>query len=484
MRCHPISSSGRSPAGGRTTAGCRRAVSRPHTPSASTSPARSSCRHQGRSDVRPRPLRRGPERHVEGAISGANGIEHPVELWRRRIGLVLAPLVFVALWSAPLALPLPAHRLAAILARGRRLWMTEAIPMAMTAFLGVARGRRVRGGAGRRAFAPFADPLIFLFIGTFMLAQSILFHGLDRRFASRSWRCPAGRRSPSARARGLCGRRLFVSMWISNTATTAMMLPIGLSLLCSAALSATAPACRRRTARRCYSPTAFAASIGGLGTPVGTPPNLIGIGFIRREARVAPVLLVDGARRADRRRAVRVGRRGDPLRGDAGAIRRCPAPWRGCSRQNGTRSGPGRAGQRTRSSRSGRPSSSGCCRACWRSCWANRPPDLSAADRHAARDASWRCSAPALLFILPVDLARHEFTLPWGEAVKIDWWIVFLYGGGIALGTLAFQTGLAEAIGRGLTSLLGVRARSVFCVSQPRSRRCSRRPPATPRRPT
>ena len=63
----------------------------------------------------------------------------------------------------------------------------------------------------------------------------------------------------------------------------------------------------------------------------------------------------------------------------------------------------------------------------------------------------------SLLFLLPVDLRRMEFTLPWDEAVQIDWWIVILYGGGIALGTLAFQTGLAEAMGRGLTNLLGVR---------------------------
>ena len=62
----------------------------------------------------------------------------------------------------------------------------------------------------------------------------------------------------------------------------------------------------------------------------------------------------------------------------------------------------------------------------------------------------------SLLFILPTDAKRLEFTLPWREAVKIDWWIVFLYGGGIALGTRAFQTGLAEAMGRGLTGLLGV----------------------------
>jgi len=61
------------------------------------------------------------------------------------------------------------------------------------------------------------------------------------------------------------------------------------------------------------------------------------------------------------------------------------------------------------------------------------------------------------LFLLPIDLRRHQFTLTWEEAVKIDWWIVFLYGGGIALGTLAFETGLAESLGRSLTDALGVR---------------------------
>jgi sodium-dependent dicarboxylate transporter 2/3/5 len=69
----------------------------------------------------------------------------------------------------------------------------------------------------------------------------------------------------------------------------------------------------------------------------------------------------------------------------------------------------------------------------------------------ACRSPSSRSSARGLLFVLPTDARRLEFTLPWREAVKIDWWIVFLYGGGIALGTRAFQTGLAEAMGRGLT---------------------------------
>jgi sodium-dependent dicarboxylate transporter 2/3/5 len=59
-----------------------------------------------------------------------------------------------------------------------------------------------------------------------------------------------------------------------------------------------------------------------------------------------------------------------------------------------------------------------------------------------------------LLFVLPVSWRARRFTLAWDEAVAIDWGIVFLYGGGLALGELAFSTGLAEAIGRGLTSWL------------------------------
>lgn len=59
-----------------------------------------------------------------------------------------------------------------------------------------------------------------------------------------------------------------------------------------------------------------------------------------------------------------------------------------------------------------------------------------------------------LLFVLPVSWKARRFTLTWDEAVRIDWGIILLYGGGLALGDLAFQTGLARAVGEGMTSLL------------------------------
>ena len=142
---------------------------------------------------------------------------------RERLGFVLAPLVFGVLWLAPLALPVPAHRLGAILGAVVVLWVTEAIPMAITAFLGVALAVACGVAPAVEAFAPFADPLIFVFVGTFLLAQAIFHHGLDRRFAFAMLSLPgvAGRPERVFVVFALVGAA--ISMWISNTATVAMM---------------------------------------------------------------------------------------------------------------------------------------------------------------------------------------------------------------------------------------------------------------------
>jgi sodium-dependent dicarboxylate transporter 2/3/5 len=375
-----------------------------------------------------------------------------VDLWRGRIGLVLAPLVFVALWSAPLALPEPAHRFAAVLAAVVVLWISEAIPMAVTAFLGVALAVVLGVAPAAQAFAPFADPLIFVFIGTFMLAQAIFFHGLDRRFALAILGLPGVGDRPARVLVAYAGVTCTISMWISNTATVAMMFPIGVSLLAALESRGRMP----RFAAALLLSTSFAASIGGLATPVGTPPNLIGIGFIRREVGfdlpffswmalgfpIVVVLIGYAAVVLARAGRAEVGATGR-VAGLIAAQRRDLGPWtRG---QVNTLVAflvtvalwilPGAVA-------------------------------LTAGTQDPAYQ--WLAETfpegvvavlgASLLFVLPTDLRRHRFTLPWEEAVKIDWWIVFLYGGGIALGTLAFKTGLAEATGRGLTGLLGIQS--------------------------
>jgi sodium-dependent dicarboxylate transporter 2/3/5 len=163
------------------------------------------------------------------------------------------------------------------------LWISEAIPMAITAFLGVAVTVPLGIVTSAEAFAPFADPLIFLFIGTFLLAQAIFFHDLDRRFAFAVLALPGVGARPSRVLVAYAGIACAISMWISNTATVAMMLPIGLSLL--AVLDTHRQGSHRFGAALLLS-ASFGASIGGIATPVGTPPNLIGIGFLRRETGV------------------------------------------------------------------------------------------------------------------------------------------------------------------------------------------------------
>src|SRR3954466_7163754 len=118
------------------------------------------------------------------AIETLSPAEERFERARKLTGCVVAPIVFVALLIIPMpALKLEAHRLAAIMATVVVLWITEALPMPVTTMLGAAGCVVLRVAPAREGFAPFADPLMFLFIGSFILARAIFLHGLDRRLA-------------------------------------------------------------------------------------------------------------------------------------------------------------------------------------------------------------------------------------------------------------------------------------------------------------
>jgi sodium-dependent dicarboxylate transporter 2/3/5 len=394
----------------------------------------------------------------EVVLAGADpgSAEDRFDVARRLCGLVLAPAAFAALWLLPLGLPVPAQRLAAVLGAVIVLWVSEAIPMAMTAFLGVAAAVALGVAPAKDAFASFADPLVFLFIGTFMLAQAIFYHRLDRRFAYAILTLPGVGERPARVLVAYAGVTCLISMWISNTATVAMMFPIGVSLLSALEARAGEGAIPRTFGTVLLLSTAFAASIGGLATPVGTPPNLIGISFIRHElaaelpffswmALGVPVVGVLTA--FSLHDLVRAGiPRGARLEGIRELLLRERASQ-----------GPLSRGERNTLLAFGATVA----------LWVLPGVVALVAGQDAPLYRTLTAHLPegvvalfgaGLLFVLPTDARRLRFTLPWSEAVKIDWWIVFLYGGGIALGTLAFQTGLAEALGRGLTNLLGVKS--------------------------
>lgn len=376
------------------------------------------------------------------------------DVWRARLGMLLAPVALAAIWLAPLNLPAPAHRLAGILAAVGILWVTEAIPLVITAFLGVALAVLVGVTPATQAFSPFADPLVFLFIGSFILARAIFVHGLDRRVALAILSLPVASSSPWALLVAYSGTATLVSMWISNTATVAMMYPIGLSMLAvlERHTDGEPPELGRFGAALLLS-CAFGASIGGLATPVGTPPNLIGIGFLRRTVGVEipfftwmqlglPVALILWLYMVWRFRGLGRGLETAlaNLRVQLQAERKALGAWT--------------PGQRN----------TVIAFAITVALWVT--PGLVAlilGTNHSlyawlgARlpEGVAALVGATLLFVLPVDWRANRVTLTWRQAAQIDWWIVFLYGGGLALGTMAFQTGLAEAAGRALTHALG-----------------------------
>ncbi|HEY9505914.1 MAG TPA: DASS family sodium-coupled anion symporter [Gemmatimonadales bacterium] len=371
---------------------------------------------------------------------------------RRALGSFLAPAAFLAL----LALPLPglapeAHRLAAVMAAVIVLWVTEALPLPVTALLGASAAVVLEVAPAKEVFAPFADPLMFLFIGAFILARGIFLHGLDRRVAYAVLSVPWVGGRPARILTAFGAATALISAWISNTATTAMMFGIGLSILSALRSRPEAGAIDPRYASALMLMTSFAASVGGLATPVGTPPNLIGLGFIRSQLGVeitffqwmligVPVMAVLFGFLALYLNLV----------GPSG-VRELPTGV-AVIRNEREQLGPWTAGQRS-------VALAFCVTvALWvlpgvaALIWGEASAIYLGLSRRVPEGVAALVGA-SLLFVLP---GEKGAAITWREATEIDWGVVLLYGGGFALGVLSFQTGLAEALGRGLTSLLPV----------------------------
>jgi len=149
------------------------------------------------------------------------------------------------------------------------LWLTEAMPLAATALLVPVLASLTGVLDVRPALSNFAHPLIFLFFGGFALASAMAYQGLDRWIANRIVR--VGKGSFLAVSGLLFAVTAALSMWMSNTATTAMMIPLVLGII--AQLRGTDGSAPSRNSVFLLLGVAYAASIGGIGTIVGSPPN-------------------------------------------------------------------------------------------------------------------------------------------------------------------------------------------------------------------
>jgi solute carrier family 13 (sodium-dependent dicarboxylate transporter), member 2/3/5 len=153
----------------------------------------------------------------------------PVRLWLGRIlGPLLALAVYFLLPADPL-LTTAARTTAAVVVLVAVWWMTEAIPLSATALVPLVAFPLLGVLGMEQAAAPYAAPTVFLFMGGFMLALAMQKWNLHKRIALLAMRLIGTR--PRQLVLGVMVATAFLSMWVSNTATTLMMLPIGLSVL-------------------------------------------------------------------------------------------------------------------------------------------------------------------------------------------------------------------------------------------------------------
>ncbi len=373
----------------------------------------------------------------------------PARSTSQRTGLWLGPL----LMGVMLALPLPglgpaAHTLAGIMTLVVVYWVTEAIPLAATALLGPALCIVLGVAEDRAVFAPFASPITFLFLGSFLLAEAMTKYGLDRRLAFSLLAIPALAKTPTRLFATLALLTAGLSMWMSNTATTAMMLPIALGCLRSwPALHGS-----RETRAALVLLIAFAASVGGQGTPVGTPPNLIGLGAVRETLGIdvsfvqwmmfgVPLVVTQITFLLLVLRPARIT-------ADAGfGVATLPEAPEAAAR-------PWSVGERQTVI------------VFFLAVVLWMTPGLLSLifspanavtvflDAHFPEETVGLLAGVSLL-VLPQSWRGGPMTLTWREASRIDWGTILLFAGGMALGKQLFETGLAEAIGRGAVSLLG-----------------------------
>lgn len=375
------------------------------------------------------------------------------ERLRRRAGFFLAPIAFLAIYFAPLNLKPEAHSLAAVISVVIIFWICESLPMPVTALIGAALCILFKVADARTVFAPFADPLMFLFIGSFIIARAIFLHDLDKRFAYGVLSLKIIGARPSRILFAFGAVTAFISAWISNTATTAMMFAIGLSILAFLFKQEkeTGIKISRNYATAMMLITSFSASIGGLATPIGTPPNVIGLGFIRQilGAEIpffkwmmigAPIVIVLYLfLYAYMNYLAPAGVK--EIEGSAEMIRR--------EKQS--------LGAWTRAQKS-TVIAFGTAVFLWIfsglvALFASETSALYKAISARLPEAVGAVTGACLLFLLPGNKSGEK-AITWSEAVKIDWGVILLYGGGFALGVLSFQTGLAEAVGRNMTALL------------------------------
>jgi solute carrier family 13 (sodium-dependent dicarboxylate transporter), member 2/3/5 len=399
-----------------------------------------------------------------GAAETYSPADELINRRRRTVGLFLSPVVFAAV----LALPMPsispgAHRLAAIFALVGTFWVSEALPMPITALLGPVLAVGLGVSPAGRALAPFADPIVLLFLGSFVLAEAACVHGLDRRIVLSVLANGTAGKSPVRLLAVYAGVTAVLSMGISNTATTTLVFPIGLAVVAHfARIGPPRDPAVRRFAVAMMLVTSFGASIGGIASPVGTSANLVGISMLERIAGIRISFLawmIMGVTVATLLLVYLVTRFAFSGIGQP----RTSRPVVPLVEEEFRRLGPLSVGQRNVL----------CAAAVTWTLWlvpgalalvGLDKTGLGGAYCQAVPESVAAVVGIVLLFVLPVNWRTREFTLTWTEASRLDWGAILTYVGGLTLGELAFSTGLAPALAKDILAWIPLRTTFALTV--------------------
>jgi len=322
-------------------------------------------------------------------------------------------------------------------------WLTEAVPISATALLPLLLFPIFGVAPIDDAAAPYADPLVFLFLGGFLIALAIERWNLHRRIALTILSMVGARED--MQIGGFMLATAAISMWVSNTATAVMMLPVALAIVPRGPDGALEPG-KERFGTALMLSVAYGASIGGIATLIGTPPNALLAAFMNQNygiqigqlqwmllgVPVSAVMLV--------LTWLTLTRLLFP-------IRRAELPGaRAAIRQQLAEMGPVSRAEKRVAVIFGLTALA----------WVTRPLLQRMFPALEISDTTIALAGAVLLFLIPNGIERGRFLLTWQQAERLPWGVLLLFGGGLSLAAAVSGSGLAAWLGTQLEALEGV----------------------------
>lgn len=360
----------------------------------------------------------------------------------QRVGLALGPIVAIIMFVAgpPDSLSNAAWHTAAISLLMAIWWATEAIPIAVTALLPLVLFPWFGIADMQTAASPFANKVVFLFLGGFIVALAMQRWNLHRRIALTVLQYTGG--NGRSLVGGFMLATALVSMWVMNTSTTMMMLPIAVSIITviHSTIGELSDREKRDFQYALLLGVAYGSTIGGLATLVGTAPN----------AMLAAFVLENYGRQIDFAGWMLVG---VPL-----TAVMLPLAWLALTRVvfhvDFRTSDESRAHLRKLKTDLGNMSTAerrvGIVFLLLAVTWIFRPVLARLPGLESLDDSGIAMAGAVALFLLPSGDAKDPLLLRWEQVENLPWGILLLFGGGLSMANAVSETGLAAWIGDGL----------------------------------